>query len=128
MEITVIILDLIIILIDHSEFRNMFMFLGGYLVLITILKNHSKIDKESLSKILFLIQTIYKNEENLGDTINSSVITNLFDILLNSTNPDYLVNKIILNIFSAFALNDDLDVMIRSNWLESLFKLLTSLK
>lgn len=127
MEITVIILDLIIILIDHSEFRNMFMFLGGYLVLITILKNHSKIDKESLSKILFLIQTIYKNEENLGDTINSSVITNLFDILLNSTNPDYLVNKIILNIFSAFALNDDLNVMIRSNWLESLFKLLTSL-
>lgn len=127
METTVIIFDLIIILIDHSEFRSMFMFLGGYLVLINILKNHSKIDKESLSKILFLIQTIYKNEENLGDTINSSVITNLFDILLNSANPDYLVNKIILNIFSAFALNDDLNVMIRSNWLESLFKLLTSL-
>lgn len=123
-ELLSMVLDFVIVLIDNCGFRNLFMFLGGYLILLQILKDNERSEKDIITKILFVIQTIYKNDENLGDTINSSVINNLFDILLNSETPDYYVNKIILNIFSAFALNDELNVMIRSNWLESLFKLL----
>jgi hypothetical protein len=48
------------------------------------------------------------------------VINNLFNILDNST--DYQINKQLLNILSAFALYDDLNIMIRINWLESLIK------
>lgn len=37
---------------------------------------------------------------------------------------DNQINKLILNIISAFALNDDLNYNIRTNYLESLFSLL----
>jgi serine/threonine protein kinase len=50
------------------------------------------------------------------------MIFNLFTILTN--NSDYQINKQILTILSAFALNDDSNILIRMNWLEVLLKLL----
>jgi hypothetical protein len=75
-------------------------------------------------KSLYLIQVIYKNEETLGENINTNVINNLFTMLDNCT--DYQINKQLLNILSAFALYDDLNIMIRINWLESLIQNLIS--
>lgn len=66
---------------------------------------------------------IYKTEDSLGDFINTSILNNLFTIL-NSHTTDHHINKLILNVISAFALNDDLNYNIRSNYLESLFSLL----
>jgi serine/threonine protein kinase len=45
-------------------------------------------------------------------------------IMSNDESHDYSVNKIILNILSAFAMNDDLNILIRTNWLEGLLKIL----
>jgi hypothetical protein len=69
---------------------------------------------------LYIIQVIYKNEETLGENINVNVINSLFHILDNCN--DYQIKKQLLNILSAFALYDDLNIMIRINWLESLIK------
>jgi hypothetical protein len=71
-------------------------------------------------KVLYLIQVIYKNEETLGENININVINSLFNILDNCN--DFQINKQLLNILSAFTLYDDLNIMIRINWLESLIK------
>jgi hypothetical protein len=62
----------------------------------------------------------------LGDFINTSILNNLFSILNSNSNliSDHHINKIILNIISAFALNDDLNYNIRTNYLESLFSIL----
>lgn len=74
-------------------------------------------------KILYVLQVIYKTEDSLGDFINTSILNNLFTIL-NTKTLDNQINKLILNIISAFALNDDLNYNIRTNYLESLFTLL----
>lgn len=67
---------------------------------------------------------MYKTEESLGENVNSLMITHLFTILKSNQNTDYQINKLILNIISAFALNDDLNIMIRMNWLENLISTL----
>ncbi len=72
---------------------------------------------------MYTLQVIYKTEDSLGDFINTSILNNLFTIL-NSRTTDNQINKLILNIISAFALNDDLNYNIRTNYLESLFSLL----
>ena len=87
------------------------------------MKNYEKLDRELIHRYLFIIQIIYKNEDNLGDLSYSNIITTLF-LILYSYNNDFQISKLILNIFSAFALNDDLNLMIRMNWLEGLIKTL----
>ena len=83
------------------------------------MKSINKIEKDIILKILHNIQIIYKNEETLKGE-NAIVINNLLNIL--NSNTDFQINKHILNILSAFALYDDLNIMIRMNWLESLIK------
>ena len=87
------------------------------------MKNFDKLDRELIQRYLYIIQIIYKNEDTLGDLSYSNIITTLFQIL-NTYNNDFHISKLILNIFSAFALNDDLNLMIRMNWLEGLIKTL----
>ena len=85
------------------------------------LKNFEKLDRELIQRYLYIIQIIYKNEDTLGDLSYSNIIMTLF-LILNNYNNDFQISKLILNIFSAFALNDDLNLMIRMNWLEGLIK------
>jgi serine/threonine protein kinase len=119
-----IILDFILILIVEKEFFNLFMFLEGHSMIINKLRIFEKLERDFIIKILFLIQTIYKCEESLGDFVNSSIMTCLFNIIYTGLKyeKDFQIGKIILNILSAFALNDDLNILIRNNWLESLIK------
>lgn len=87
------------------------------------MKNFDKLDRELIQRYLYIIQIIYKNEDTLGDLSYSNIISTLF-LILNTYNNDFQISKLILNIFSAFALNDDLNLMIRMNWLEGLIKTL----
>ena len=89
------------------------------------LKNFEKLDKDFILKFIFIIQIIYKTEESLGDFINSTIIKTFLEIFNNLlTHPDLTICKSILNILSAFALNDDLNVTIRQIWLRTLIEVL----
>ena len=120
------ILELIFILIDDEEFRRLFMYLGGIIELTLLLKEHKNLNIELISKILFLIQQIYKKECFTDDDfVSIEVIQNFFDILLNENSNNNFVNINILKIIATFATHDDLNIILGSKWLDSLFKLLT---
>ena len=119
------ILELIFILIDDEEFRRLFMYLGGFLELTLILKEHQNLNKELISRILFLIQSIYKKESFSDNIINIEAIQNLFDILLDKNSNNSFVYINILKLIASFAQLDDLKIILGSKWLDSLFNLLT---
>jgi len=117
--------DLILILNDDEEFRRLFMYLGGFLELTLILKEHQNLNKELISRILFLIQSIYKKESFSDNIINIEAIQNLFDILLDKNSNNSFVYINILKLIASFAQLDDLKIILGSKWLDSLFNLLT---
>ena len=117
--------DLILILNDDEEFRRLFMYLGGFLELSLILKEHQNLNKELISRILFLIQSIYKKESFSDNIINIEAIQNLFDILLDKNSNNSFVYINILKLIASFAQLDDLKIILGSKWLDSLFNLLT---
>jgi len=119
------IFDLILILNDDEEFRRLFMYLGGFLELSLILKEHQNLNKELISRILFLIQSIYKKESFSDNIINIEAIQNLFDILLDKNSNNSFVYINILKLIASFAQLDDLKIILGSKWLDSLFNLLT---
>ena len=119
------IFDLILILNDDEEFRRLFMYLGGFLELTLILKEHQNLNKELISRILFLIQSIYKKESFSDNIINIEAIQNLFDILLDKNSNNSFVYINILKLIASFAQLDDLKIILGSKWLDSLFNLLT---
>ena len=117
--------DLILILNDDEEFRRLFMYLGGFLELSLILKEHQNLNKELISRILFLIQSIYKKESFSDNIINIEAIQNLFDILLDKNSNNSFVYINILKLIASFAQLDDLKIILGSKWLDCLFNLLT---
>lgn len=91
------------------------------------LKNYEKVDKDILSKILYIIQVIFKTEDTiaLGENFNFSLLFNIFAILT-STYEDLDYAKI-FNSLAAFAMYDHLNNLMRINYLDVLFKMLIEL-
>ena len=101
------------------------MYLGGFLELSLILKEHQNLNKELISRILFLIQSIYKKESFSDSIINIEAIQNLFDNLLDKNSNNSFVYMNILKLIASFAQLDDLKIILGSKWLDCLFNLLT---
>ncbi|MCQ2818698.1 MAG: serine/threonine-protein kinase [archaeon] len=125
-EIIEVNMDLIKLEIDNPNFINMFLYLDGYKAISFVIKKHSK-SQEILLKILSFIQKFCKKEEHFHNAINNDIIESLFTILINkdkSIPPNHKIDKTILKIFTFLSMNDDLSILLRSNYLQSFLTLL----
>ena len=127
-EVIELTLDIIFLLLDKNDFIKLFLILDGFSnQLINLLKNFKKYSFELISKILHISNLICKNENNLENCIDIKIINDLYEILKETIDSNFLISKNILNIFSAFCLNNEINILMRSNFLKNFFILLLDL-
>ena len=121
-------LDIIILLLDKNDFIKLFIILDGFSnQLINLLKNYKKFSDEIITKILHINNFLFKNENNLENYIDIKIINDLYEILNETIYSNFLISKSILNIFSVFCLNNEINILLRTNFLKNFFILLLDL-
>ena len=127
-EVIELTLDIIFLLLDKIDFVKLFIILDGFSnQLINLLKNFKKYSSELISKILHISNLLCKNEDNLENCIDIKIINDLYEILKETIDSNFLISKNILNIFSAFCINNEINILLRINYLKNFFILLLDL-
>ena len=121
-------LDIIILLLDKNDFIKLFIILDGFSnQIINLLKNYKKFSDEMITKIIHISKFLFKTENNLENYIDVKIINDLYEIINETIDSNFIISKNILNIFSFFCLNNEINILLRTNFLKNFFILLIDL-
>jgi hypothetical protein len=91
------------------------------------LKNYKKFSDEMITKIIHISKFLFKTENNLENYIDVKIINDLYEIINETIDSNFIISKNILNIFSFFCLNNEINILLRTNFLKNFFILLIDL-
>ena len=107
-------------LLKNSDFANIFVFLQGNFVLTNQLQNFASLSSSTVYSIVTSLQTLFKFSERETDHLTDHCVGNLLEISSQSQSSELVSSS--LNLLTAFALNNELSLFIRNNFLQLIFE------